>query len=380
MPKVNRDKDEIRNIFELACAKRAMLIFVTPYLRFESHFVHLTGSEVHVRVSRGKGDAIYFLRGEDLRLRFPHRYSFLEAPAKILGFGAHEGARTLIVELPKELYENDDRKAFRVERVGHVVATISTPKNEIIDASLLDISARGAKLSSKAGQTNKALKAGDRISLTIPIPNVVTINTSAIIRHMDTSAFGIEYAPGLVASVLDPLSSWIFKKQEEEKGRLALRGQGDNGEVGSEMQKLLGKTEESKVLVVTSDDEIEGTLRKLLSGELLFLHSEPSVAAMKIMLTKMPHLVILHLPANNMDKRRLMKSLADMVPPSVPILLLGTDIDSGVLYELGKEWRAASSIAWAKDRGGLVQRLIVGMVRKHFGLGESPMVSMEAKG
>jgi len=380
MSKVIRDKDEIRNIFELACAKRAMLIFVTPYLRFESHFVYLSGSEVHVRVSRGKGDAIYFLRGEDLKLRFPFRYSFLEAPAKIIGFGAYEGTRTLMVELPKELCENDDRKAFRVERVGNIIATVSTPKNEIISASLLDISARGAKLSSKAGQMNKALKAGDRISLTIPIPNIVTINTGAIIRHMDASAFGIEYAPGLIASTLDPLSSWIFKKREEEKGRLALRDQSDNGETGPDMQKMLGKSEESRVLIVTSDDEIEGTLRKLLSGELLFLHSEPSVAAMKIALAKMPHLVILHLPANNMEKRRLMKSLAAMVPSSVPILLLGTDIDSGALYELSKEWKAASSIAWAKDRGILVQRLIVGMIRKHFGLGESPMVSMEVKG
>jgi len=110
-----------------------------------------------------------------------------------------------------------------------------------------------------------------------------------------------------------------------------------------------------------------------------FFNSEPSVAALKPALAKMPQLVILHLPANNMEKRRLMKSLAAMVPPSVPILLLGTDIDSGSLYELGKEWKVSSSIAWAKERGFFVQRLIVGMVRKHFGKGESPIAAIDAE-
>jgi len=374
MPKINRDKDGIHNIFELACAKRTMLIFVTPYLRFESHFVYLSSeNEIHVRVSRGQGDAIYFLRAEDLKLRFPYKYSFLEAPAKILGFGAYEGSRTLLVELPKELYENDDRKAFRVEKVGNVIATISTPKNEIINASLLDISAKGAKLSARVGQMHKAVKTGDKIKLTIPIPNVATINCDAVIRYMDDTAFGVEYVPALDSSTLDQFSGWIFRKQEEEKERLPLRDQSDKAGNILETLNSSNKTDEGRILVVTSDSELEATLRKLLSDGWLFFHSEPSVAAIKITLAKMPQLVILHIPANNIEKRRLMKSLAAMVPHSVPILLLGTDVDSGALYELGKEWKAASSLAWSKDRSILVQRLIVGMVRKHFGKGESPM-------
>jgi hypothetical protein len=87
-------------------------------------------------------------------------------------------------------------------------------------------------------------------------------------------------------------------------------------------------------------------------------------------------MVILHLPSNSTSAKRLMKTLAGMVPVDVPMLLLGTDIDSGVLFELGKEWRAASSIAWAKERWILAQRLVVGMVRKHFG-GETPMAPKE---
>jgi len=379
MAKVNRNKEEIRNIFELACAKRTMLIFVTPYLRFESHFVHLEGNAVHVRVSKGEGDAIYFLRGGDLKLRFPHGYSFLEAPAKITGFGTHEDKRTMMVELPKEIYQNDDRKTFRVERVGNITATISTPKNEIVSASLLDVSAKGAKLSGRVLQMDKAMKVGDKIMLTIPIPKVATINCGAIVRHADGSTFGVEYVPNLDSSILDPLSSWVFRKQEEEKDMQSLRdNKRDKVIIGPETDNPSNE-DEGRVLLVTSDYEIEETFRRLIADEYLFLHSEPSVAALKLMLAKVPHLVILHLPANNIEKRRLMKSLAAMVPSNVPILLLGTEVDSGALFELGREWKAASSIAYVKERGMFVQKLIVGMVKRHLGKGEGQIVSIDAE-
>jgi len=375
MAKVNRNKEEIRNIFELACAKRTMLIFVTPYLRFESHFVHFEENGVHVRVSRGGGDAIYSLRGGDLKLRFPHGYSFLEAPAKIAGFGTHEGKRTMMVELPKEIYQNDDRKTFRVERIGNIIATISTPKNEILSASLLDVSVKGAKLGNTGWQLNKTLKAGDKIKLTIPIPRAVTINNDAIVRHTDETSFGVEYQPKLDAPILDPLSSWVFRKQEEEREMQSLRdNKSDKVIIGPETSE----SDEGRVLLVTSDHEIEETFRKLISDEYLFLHSEPSVATLKLMLAKIPHLVILHLPANNIEKRRLTKSLAAMVPSNVPILLLGTDIDSGALLDLGSEWKA-TSITWANEKAVFVQRLIVGMVGRHLGKSESPIAPIDAE-
>jgi len=117
---------------------------------------------------------------------------------------------------------------------------------------------------------------------------------------MDETTFGVEYLPKLTASVLDPLSSWIFRKQEEEKGRLALRA--DQGD-GAEPQKTSGKADEGGVLVVTSDGEIEGTLRNLLSELMAYFHSEPSVAALKAALAKKPHLVVLHLSGQQHGKK-----------------------------------------------------------------------------
>jgi c-di-GMP-binding flagellar brake protein YcgR len=374
MKKANQNKEEIRAIIQKACARQGMLIFVTPNSRFESNFVHSAGQEVHARVSMGKGNELYTLKDTDIKIRFPNKFSFLEAPVKIIGFGQHEGIKTLVFELPNTLNENDDRKAFRVERVGNVIATISTTENETISTSLLDISTTGAKLSAR-GQAQDALKVNDKITLTIPILGVATINSTAIIRHMNTNAFGVEYVPKLTASILDPLSSWVFKKQEDAKGRTDPT---DKAEAASATGKLSRKPDEGGVLVVTKDDEIEGTLRKLLSESIDFYRAEPSIATMKMMLPKRPHLVMLHLAANNMEKRRLLKSLAAMVPRDVPILLLGTGIESSVLFELGKELKVAASIAWTKERGILVERLVLGILKKHYRLGENPQAPIDA--
>jgi len=367
MSKINHSKEEIRHIFEMVCGRRATLIFVTPDLRFESHFMHLAGNDVHVRVPAGKGDILNALKGTDMKLRFHYKSSFLEATAKILGFGQHEGIRTLTLDLPRELYENDDRKAYRVKRIGNVSATISAQQNTPVDVSLLDISITGAKLSAKGEGVNKNLKEGDKIWLTIPIPNVVTVDNSAIIRHASENSFGVEYVPKLTSDILEPFSKWVSKKQEEDRERQAIRAaQGDKAANGPETKKTHGKSDEGRVLIVTSDDEIERALRNLLSEWMTVFHSEPSVSAMKMTLAKMPHLVIMHISANYIEKKRLIKSLATMVPSSVPILLLGTDIDSGALLELGSEWKAAS-IAWASEKAVLVQRLVVGIVNKKFG-------------
>lgn len=352
-----------------------MLIFVTPYLRIESSFVGVSGDIFHAGVAEGQGEALYHLRASDMRIRFPHGHSFLEGPTKVLEIGTFDGSKTLVLEMPKELCENDDRKSFRVGsgRLGSIVAKIRTRGAGTISAALVDISVHGAKFSLKRGQSSNALKWGDTVGLTIPIPNVVTIEAEAVVRHIDDAGFGVQYVPGLEEHILEPLDAWVFRKREEEMGRLdSLFG----GIVGQGGGKALAKPDKRRVLIVTSDKEIENAVRHPLSDELLVLHSEPSAVSLETMLGEAPHLVILHIVGGGPDARRSLKSLAGMVPRNVPTLLLGSDIDGADLYELGIECKVATSILWSKEKVLLVQRLVVGILRKHFGLGESPMVSI----
>jgi c-di-GMP-binding flagellar brake protein YcgR len=367
MQRTYKGKDVIRLIFEKACARREMLIFVSPYLRFTAHVVHLEGNEVHARVAMGRGDAVYALRGSELKMRFPNKSNVLEAPLKVTGFGMVDDKKTIKFALPQSLYENDDRKAYRVEQVGDIDATVSTQDHQIIDAALVDISASGAKLRVRLGQSGNPIKAGDDIRVTIAIPTVATINSAAKVHYVDEGYFGLEYIPKLGASVMDPLASWIFRKREMELQRMAFTP--DSGPEGAAAGDA---KEEEKVeigiLLITRDDGMERLLNKALADGRQFYRVQPAVAALKKTLEKKPHLVILHIADTNMEERRLLKSLVATVPRGLPILLLSTDVENNLLFEMGQEWKVAATMAWTKERGPLLQRLVLGMLRRHYQL------------
>jgi c-di-GMP-binding flagellar brake protein YcgR len=361
-----KNKDAIRNIFENACTRRELLIIVSPYLRFRSHVVHLEGNEVHARVSMGRGDAVYALRGSELKLRFPNKSNVLEAPLKVIGFGMVDDKKTIKFALPQSLYENDDRKAYRVEQVGDITATVSTQNNQIIDTALMDISASGAKLVARGGLPDNTIRASDNIRLTITIPGITTINSSAKVHYVDEGAFGVEYIPKLNASVMDPLASWIFRKREQEFQRLSFTPDTEPGQ-GASVAAKKEHEENIGILLITRDDRMAAHISRALAEGRDFYRVQPAVAEIKKTLEKKPHLVILHIADNNMEERRLLKLLVATIPRDLPILLLSTDVENNMLFELGHEWKVASTMAWNKDRGILLQRLVLGMLRKHYG-------------
>ena len=141
-----KKREEILEVLTKACARRELLILVTPFLRFESSFVAVQGEELHVLATMSREDAVYGLRVPDLKLRFPHGLGFFEGAVGHLGLGLHEGRHTVKLSIPRALKENDQRGAYRVERVGRVPVTFGTPKANILLASLVDISVTGAQL------------------------------------------------------------------------------------------------------------------------------------------------------------------------------------------------------------------------------------------
>ena len=127
-----RNPETITEIFKRACERRELIILVTPYLRFESSFLRHEGAEFHAAATMGREDAMYGLRSSDLRMRFPHGVSFLEAPTALKGFGIADGRKTLRLAVPEVLHEEDHRGAYRVDRVGRVPVTFSTPKYDLV--------------------------------------------------------------------------------------------------------------------------------------------------------------------------------------------------------------------------------------------------------
>ncbi|HWQ10547.1 MAG TPA: PilZ domain-containing protein [Holophaga sp.] len=370
-----KKREEILEILGKACARKELLILATPFLRFESSFVALREDELHALATMSREDAVYGLRSSDLKLRFPYGLGFYEASVASLGLGLHEGRHTIRLSIPRALKENDQRTAYRVERVGRVPVTFSTAKASIQVAGLVDISTSGAQLHIQRDLPAGEALPGDRITLDIPLSGEISIHSSAVVRHQSGRRLGVQFTPELPTDIGMPLSRWVFLRREEERERLARQLEG-----GASPEPRTGSlVPEGGIALVSPDASLEAALQPLLGGIRPLVRLAPTVQDLREAMLGHPALVVFHLESAGLDQRRRMKMLAEIAQRKVPTLLLGTNLDGATLFELSSEWRMSSAIAWAPERAPFLQRLVQGILRRHAGGGDSPMAPMEGQ-
>jgi hypothetical protein len=371
-----RNPETIAEIFGLACDRRELLILVTPYLRFETSFLKLEGGEIHAAATMGREDAMYGLRSADLKMRFPHRVSFLEASTQLKGFGMNDGRRTLRLALPDALQEEDHRGSYRVDRVGRVMVTFSTPKYDLVTGTLVDLSTTGARIFSTRDFQEGEFQVGDDLAVTIQLTDLIRINTKVKLRHVRGRTFGVEYRPQLDDHILHPLSRWVFEKREEDLERIYRKGI----ETAAPAEQGRAATHTPTGLVLVSGDAaLEATLQNLLGGLQPLRRITPTMSALKEAFNQRPALVLYHLPSLSLDERRRLKPMVETLQGKVPFLLLGTGVEGGALLELGGELKAAVSIVFNPERATFFQRLVQGVLRRTYEGGESPMVPTESE-
>ena len=366
--------DAIQEVLVQACGRNELVILVTPYLRFESFFVALDRNELQVAATMSREDASFGLRGAELKLRFPVGLGFMEAPVKLLGLGLHEGRRTLRLSIPKLLQENDHRTEYRVDRVGRVLVTYGTPRGEILQASLVDLNTRGARIHAQKDLAAPTLQVGSELSLSIPLAEDIQIEARGQIRHMGPRSIGLEFSPKLPGSVEQPLSRWVFLRREEDQERVEIKRE----------RNLLGERRQRPgeavqgILFISGDPELEETLRAVLEPVQPLTRIALSAQALKDALASLPPLAIFHVNGSGLDERRRLKALVELASGRVPVLLLGTQMDGAALFELSGDWKAASAMVWNPARAVFLQRLAQGIIRRSNQGGDGPMAPAEA--
>lgn len=373
-----RNAETISDIFKRACERRELMILVTPYLRFESSFIKTDGSEVHVAATMGREDATYGLRNAGLKMRFPNGISFLEAPTELKGFGMHDGRRTLRLSVPTQLQEEDHRGSYRVDRVGRVPVTFSTPKYDLVMGTLVDISTTGGRIYSTRDFLEGELMAGQEMAVTIPLTDQIRVNTKVVIRHVHGRTFGVEYRPQLDDELLNPLSRWVFEKREEDLDRISRKGVETGVSTNGPVKVATGKP--TGLLLVSGDAALGTLLEELLGGLQPLLRVPPTMATLKEAMNQKPALVLYHVPSLSLDERRRLKPMVETIQGRAPLLLLGTGMEGGALLELGNELKAAVSIIFNPERATFFQRLVQGVLRRTYEGGESPMAPAETQG
>jgi len=335
--------------------------------------VALEENELHVLATMSRDDAVFGLKTNDLKMRFPQGLGFFETSVQMLGLGLHDGRRTVRLSIPKAVQENDQRVAFRVERVGKVEVTFSTPKPDLFTATLLDLSTSGARIHAHQDLPEGSVHPGDRIVVSIPLNPDIRIQTGALVRHMRGRSVGLQYQPELGAEILEPLSRWVFLRREEERDRIARRL-----ELVVRPESRGGGLPELGILLISADPELENELRSTLEELRPLTRLAPTAQALKEALISKPSLAIFHVGGAGLDERRRLKTLMEIAQRKLPTLLLGTEVDGATLFELAGEWKASSAMSWTHGRGAFLQRLVRGMIRRHMEAGEGPMAPQEA--
>jgi hypothetical protein len=345
---------EVRKVLETACGARELMILTTPYMRFESNFLALDAEAVQARITMSAEEAMYGLRSPELRFRFPHVTRFLEGRTRLLGFGLLDGRRTLRLAVPKSLQDDELRRAYRVERAGRTPVTFSTPKFEIKSAGLVNLSTSGARLQSFQEPLETLLKGGDTIAVSIQLTEEIHIDTRAVVRWVQGRVMGVEFQPVLESRVMAALSRWVFQRREEDKDRVVAIP--SFGPVG-------GKSQPSLVLV-SGSQEVEDGLRELLTGLPPIKRIAASVPALKEAASAGPPLVLFHLADAGLDSRRRLKMLVETLAGKVPFILLGTQVENSVLFDLGSEHKAAAVYDFGARPGTFFLRLVQGILRR----------------
>lgn len=366
-----RKSGEIQDVLAQACARRELLILATPYLRFESSFLAVQNGELHILATMSREDATFGLRAPDLTIRFPDGLGFFEAHVEVLGLGMLDGRRTIRLSLPRSLTENDQRDSYRVERVGRVLVTYSTLKGDLLQGTLVDISATGAKIHAQRDVDPAVMGPGTALLLSIPLSPEIQIETRAEVRHLGARTLGLAFRPPLPERTEQPLARWIFLRREEERERLAQRLELNDR---TTQPRPAGPT---GILLVSSDPDLEVALREFLAPIQPLIRLPYSAQAIKDALAAGPPLAIFHVKGTSLDERRLLKALVEVTLAKVPVLLLGTQVDGTALFELSTEWKASSAIMWNPSRGLFLQRLAQGIIRRNTHGGDSPMAPAE---
>jgi hypothetical protein len=370
-----RNQTAVLEALQHACERGELLILVTPYLRFECNFLRLDTDAIHVTASMGAEDTMYGLRSADLRMRFPHGFSFVEGATHLLGFGAVNSRKSLRLQIPAMMEEDDHRGAHRVERVGRVMTTFSTRKYELISGSLVNVSTTGARVHSLRDFEDSEVIIDDDLTITVPLTEEIRIITKARVRYIQARSLGLEFRPQLEGPLLEQLSRWVFQRREEERDRLLAR----SSATATSAEQGPGE-ERGCLMLASSSQELEDSLRGVFTDLPPLRRIPPTGQAMKNALTGDPALFLFHITNTSLDERRRVKVLVESISGKRPFVLLGTGtVESAALFEIGNELKAASVYVLGPKPSTFFPRLLQGILRRYYEGGEGPLAAREAE-
>jgi hypothetical protein len=244
--------------------------------------------------------------------------------------------------------------------VGRVPVTFSTRKYQLLQGWLVNLSATGLAVHLNRDYEDGELRVEDRIHVDFLLPEGPKVTVTVDVRHLRERVFGGEFQPPLAGPLLEALGQWVFKRREEEVFSQAPE---TAARVTGSPAALPGR----EVVLISSDPELGERLAALMDRNLPPLRRlTPTIQSVRELAPGGRTLVLLHADSASWEGRKGLRTLAEALPAGLPRVLVGTGLDSGELFELGTELKAAWTYPLPDNPGTLFPRLLMGIFRKHF--------------
>jgi len=355
-------KDEV--LREL-CERKATLLLATPHLSFESRFLERDGERLRVRASMGRELAMNTLSRQPLRIRFPWDLSMYCGSVRILDYEQEEHRRTLVISVPESLGEDEQRSAYRADRVGRSRGSLgSTGKGDPIiqPFNLENLSTLGAGVFLNGYRGLETWQPGMTVQASFELEGGTRFDRAARICHSSGPYLGLEFRPPLKEPDLGLVHRWVTARRNEAQrmwdNRDELRAQ------AAEAAKP--KAAPSGMLLLSSDASLGAQIEHALES-MHELRVVPAVMApLRAAMAQPPLIVLLDTAGMGSEERRRARALLEAQPPGCPVLVLGRDPENDQGRLLATELRQASYLEWAPGKGTTLKILVQGLIRRHW--------------
>ncbi|HNX31804.1 MAG TPA: PilZ domain-containing protein [Holophaga sp.] len=350
---------ELEAVVDELCDRKQPLLLSTPYLHYESRFLERNGGQVKIRATMNRDAARHGLGQHPLRLRFAWALTFYSGPTRILDYIQEENQRFLVIDLPGQLILDEQRRAFRVDQVGHSSGALGSPDGTILKISLENISTLGASIFCIEAIPAERFQMGRPLALSLSLDKGFDFTCGAKIRHSDGQTLGLVFDPPLAGLPLQRLEEWIAPRKEEAfrrwQNRAELRARAE--------RQVRPKAQPSGALLLSSRAELKAQITMVLEGELAVRTVPPAVAPFKEALAEPPLILLVDALNEGVEGRYRLRTIVESMPVKAPVVVLGSSETPESAMILARELKEAIFLEWKPEHGVFLRRMLKMLVQ-----------------
>jgi len=357
-------KDEV---LDELCTRRQSCLLATRYLSFESRMMEIVDGELRVRATMSREAARHALGQQPLRLRFPWGLAFYGGVTRVLGYEQGEQRRTLRLAIPECLEPDEQREAYRLERVGRCPGALASQTGTLLRISLENISVLGAGVFCLEPIPPEGFQPGRPLSISLSLEQGPSLRLEARVCHGQGQYLGLKFEPVPSGEIAGQLQEWMAPRIEEVRrhweNRAELRARAE--------QAARPKLPPQGILLVSRDSELIAQVARTLEGLQELRSTPPVMGPFKEALEPPPMLLLVDIAGADGEERHRLRTLLDVQPPGCPILLLGRGGDPETWRPLVTELKARLYLTWNPDQGAFFRRIVLGLIRKRWATPEN---------